>query len=77
MARKTARPGQTKNMAALTSLMTRVCVGEDNRLAHKNTNPDTPGASEVWDENGNPRRSKSKCHHNDGKGDDMTVNAGF
>ena len=41
-----------RTMAALTSLMTRFCVGEDSWLAHSGTSD--PGTSEVRDGNGKP-----------------------
>ena len=49
-------------MAALTSLMTRFCAGEDSWLARSSTRD--PGTSEVRDGNGKPRCSKSKRQNN-------------
>ena len=45
-------------MAALTSLMTRFCVGEDSWLARKGTSD--PSTSEIRDGNGKPWRNKNK-----------------
>ena len=52
--------GQEKprTMAALTSLMTRFCAGEDSWLARSSTSD--PSTSEVRDGNGNPQHNKSK-----------------
>src|SRR3954462_1757874 len=62
-------------MAALISLMTRFCAGEDSWLARSSTSD--PGTSEVRDGNGKPRRSKSKRRNNEDSPDNMAVNAGF
>ena len=62
-------------MAALTSLMTRCCAGEDSWLARSSTSD--PGTSEVRDGNGKPRRSKSKRQNNEDSPDNTAVNAGF
>ena len=62
-------------MAALTSLMTRFCAGEDSWLARSSTID--PGTSEVRDGNGKPRRSKSKRRNNEDSPDNTAVNAGF
>ena len=62
-------------MAALTSLMTRFCTGEDSWLARSGTSD--PGTSEVRDGNGKPRRSKSKRQNNEDNPDNTAVNAGF
>ena len=62
-------------MAALTSLVTRFCVGEDSWLARSGTSD--PGTSEVIDGNGKPRRNKNKRQNNGDSPDNMTVNAGF
>ena len=66
-------------MAALTSLMTRFCVGEDSWLARKRTHPDEPGTSEVRDGNGKPRRKKNKRRSkpNGSDPEDTIVNARF
>ena len=62
-------------MAALTSLMTRFCAGEDSWLARSSTSD--PGTSEVRDGNGKPRRSKSKRQNKEDSPDNTVVNAGF
>ena len=62
-------------MAALTSLMTRFCAGEDSWLARSSTSD--PGTSEVRDGNGKPRRNKSKRQNKDDSPDNTAVNAGF
>ena len=62
-------------MAALTSLMTRFCAGEDSWLARSGTSD--PGTSEVRDGNGKPRRSKRKRRNNEDSPDNTAVNAGF
>ena len=62
-------------MAALTSLMTRFCAGEDSWLARSSTSD--PGTSEVRDGNGKPRRNKNKHRNNEESPDNTTVNAGF
>ena len=69
--------GQEKSwtMAALTSLMTRFCAGEDSWSARSSTCD--PSTSEVRDGNGKPRRSKSKRRNKEDSPDDTTVNAGF
>ena len=61
-------------MAALTSLMTRFCAGEDSWLARSGTSD--PGTSEVRDGNGKPRRNKSKRRNNEDSPDNTAVNAG-
>ena len=52
--------GQEKprTMAALTSLMTRFCTGEDSWLARRGTS--NPGTTEFRDGNGKPQRNKNK-----------------
>ena len=50
-----------KSMAALTSLMTRFCAGEDSWLAHSKNTASEAGPSEVKNSNGKLRRSKHKC----------------
>ena len=62
-------------MAALTSLMTRFCAGEDSWLARSSTSD--PGTSEVRDGNGKPRHSKSKHRNKEDIPVNTTVNAGF
>ena len=64
-------------MAALTTLMTRFCAGEDSWLAHRNNNASEPGTTEARNSNGKPRRSRHK-RRNDGDNTDGTaVNTGF
>ena len=69
--------GQEKprTMAALTSLMTRFCAGEDSWLARSGTS--NPGTSEVRDGNGKPRRNKSKRRNNEDSPDNTAANAEF
>ena len=69
--------GQEKprTMAALTSLMTRFCMGEDSWLARSGTSD--PSTSEVRDGNGKPGRNKSKHRSNKDRPDNTAVNAGF
>ena len=62
-------------MAALTSLMTRFCAGEDSWLDRGGTS--NPGTSEVRDGNGKPRRNKSKRRNNEDSPDNTAVNAEF
>ena len=62
-------------MAALTSLMTRFCAGEDSWLARCSTSD--PSTSEVRDENGKPRRSKNKRWNKEDSPKSTAVNAGF
>ena len=66
-----------KSMAAVTTLMTRFCVGEDNWLAHSNNMTKSPGNSDTKDTNGRLRRNKHKCHINGDNTEDTTVNAEF
>ena len=69
--------GQEKprTMAALTSLMTRFCAGEDSWLAHKGTSD--PSTSEIRDGNGKPRRNKNERQNKEESPDNTTVNTGF
>ena len=62
-------------MAALTSLMTRFCAGEDSWLARRGTSD--PSTSEIRDGNGKPRRNKNKHRNKEESPDNTTVNAGF
>jgi len=62
-------------MAALTSLMTRFCAGEDSWLARCSTSD--PSTSEVRDGNGKPRRSKDQRRTRGNSPKSTTVNAGF
>ena len=69
--------GQEKprTMAALTSLMTRFCAGEDSWLAQCNTSD--PSTSEDRDGNGKPRRSKNKRRNKEDSPKSTAINAGF
>ena len=70
--------GQEKprTMAALTSLMTRFCAGEDSWLARCSTSD--PSTSEVRDGNGKSRRSKNNKRQNkEDSPKSTTVNVGF
>ena len=69
--------GQEKprTMAALTSLMTRFCAGEDSWLARCSTSD--PITSKVRDENGKPRRSKNNRRKKEDNPKSTAVNAGF
>ena len=62
-------------MAALTSLMTRCCTGEDSWLARSSTSD--PSTSELRDGNGKPRRNKEQRRIKDTSPRSTTVNAGF
>lgn len=62
-------------MAALTSLMTRFCAGEDSWLARSGTSD--PSTSEVRDGNGKPRRNKNKRRNKEGSPDNTVVNTEF
>ena len=61
-------------MAALASLMTRFCAGEDSWLARRGTSD--PGTSEIRDGNGKPRHTKHKRRNNNSS-NSTAVNAGF
>ena len=69
--------GQEKprTMAALTSLMTRFCAGEDSWLARCNTSD--PSTSEVRDGNEKPRCSKNKHRNKEDSPKSTAVNAKF
>ena len=47
-----------KSMAALTTLMTRFCVGEDSWLARSNNLSKNPGNSDTKDKSGRTRQNK-------------------
>ena len=64
-------------MAALTSLMTRFCVGEDSWLARSNNLSKNSGSPDIKDRNGRSRRNKNKRRINDDHTEDTAVNAGF
>ena len=66
-----------KSMAALTTLMTRFCTGEDSWLAHSNNMTKSPGNSDTKDRNGRSRRNKHKRRINGDNAEDTAVNAGF
>ena len=63
-------------MAALTTLMTRFCAGEDSWLARSSTTPHS-GTSDVRDNSGKPQRNRHKRQNNSNNTKDTTVNAGF
>ena len=69
--------GQEKprTMAALTSLMTHFCAGEDSWLARCSTS--NPSTSEVRDGNGKSRRSKNKRWNKEDSPKSTVVHAGF
>src|SRR3954462_11165939 len=62
-------------MAALTSLMTRFCAGEDSWLARRS--PSDPSTSETRDGNGKPRRNKDRRRTKGKSPKSTAVNAGF
>ena len=64
-------------MAALTTLMTRFCAGEDSWLARSNNKAGKPGTSKARDSNGEPRRNKHKRRKYGENAKDTAVNAGF
>ena len=64
-------------MAALTTLMTRFCAGEDSWLARSNNITKSPGNSHTKDNNGRSRRNKHKRRINSDNTEDTAVNAGF
>src|SRR4051812_39232376 len=64
-------------MAALTTLMTRFCAGEDSWLAHSNNMSKSPGNSDTMDSNGRSRRNKHKRRINSDNTEDTAVNTGF
>ena len=64
-------------MAALTSLMTRFCAGEDSWLARSNNLSKNAGNLDTKDHNGRSRRSKNKRRVNGDDKEDTAVNAGF
>ena len=49
-----------KSMAALTTLMTRFCMGEDSWLARSNNMTKNPGNSDTRDNSGRSHRNKQK-----------------
>lgn len=66
-----------KSLAALTTLMTRFCAGEDSWLAHSNSTSSKPGISKARDSNGKPRRNRHKCRNNGDNTEETIVNAEF
>ena len=66
-----------KSMAALTTLMTRFCAGEDRWLARSNNISKNHGTSDTKDGNSRSRRNKHKRHINSENIEDTAVNAGF
>ena len=66
-----------KSMAALTTLMTCFCAGEDSWLARSNNISKNHGTSDTKDGNGRSRRNKHKRHINSDNTEDTAVNAGF
>ena len=64
-------------MAALTTLMTRFCAGEDSRLARSNNISKNHGTSDTKDGNSRSRRNKHKRHINGESTEDTAVNAGL
>ena len=64
-------------MAALTTLMTRFCAGEDSWLARSNNMTKSPGNSDTKDNNGRSRRNKNKRRINRDHIEDTAVNARF
>ena len=64
-------------MAALTSLMTRFCAGEDSWLARSNNLNKNSSSPEIKDRNGRSRRNKNKHRINGDNSEDTAVNAGF
>ena len=75
MAHQTPRPRKARTMAALTSLMTRFCAGEDSWLARSSTSD--PNTSEPRDGNGKPHRNKEPHRIKDNSPMSTAVNAGF
>ena len=66
-----------KSMAALTTLMTRFCAGEDSWLARSNNMTKNLGNSDTRDSSGMSRRNKQKRRINGDNAEDTTINAGF
>ena len=66
---------KTKSMAALTTLMTRFCAGEDSWLARSNNITKSPGNSDTKDNNGRSCHNKHKRRINSDNTEDTTVNA--
>ena len=66
-----------KSMAALTTLMTRFCAGEDSWLARSNSTSRNPDTSDARDSNGKPRHDRHKRRNNGDNTEDTIVYAGF
>ena len=66
-----------KSIAALTTLMTLFCAGEDSWLAHNNNTSRSHDTSDAKDSNGRPRCSRHKRRNNGDNAEDTAVNAGF
>src|SRR4051812_36751650 len=66
-----------KSMAALTTLMTHFCAGEDSWLARSNNLTKNLGNSDTKDKSGRSRRNKQKRHVNSDSNEDTALNAGF
>ena len=64
-------------MAALTTLMTRFCAGEDSWLARSTNTTSKPGISEARDSNGKPRCNKHNRRKHGENAENTVVNAGF
>ena len=66
-----------KSMAALTTLMTRFCAGEDSWLARSSITRRNPGTSDARDSNGKPWHNRHKRRNNGDNTEDTAVNARF
>ena len=64
-----------KSMAALTTLMTRFCVGEDSWLARSNNISKNHGTSDTKDNNGRSHRNKHKRRINGDNAEDTAEKA--
>ena len=64
-------------MAALTTLMTHFCTGEDSWLARSNNTSRNPGTPDNKDAKGKSRRNKHKRDKYGDKTNNTTINAGF
>ena len=71
------RQEKPKSMAALTTLMTRFCAGEDSWLARRSNSTSDPDTSEVIDGNGKPRCNKHKRRKYGENAENTAVNARF
>src|SRR4051812_12045947 len=66
-----------KSMAALTTLMTRFCAGEDSWLARSNNLSKKTGNPDTRDKNSRSRRNNQKRRVCSDSNEDTAVNAGF